>query len=557
MVRTLSRQALALALAGTLALSGCDTGFKAINSSTPVTSSQVIKHVVVIFDENESFDHYFGTYPNATNPSGETMFTAAAGTPTPNAYLTNPTLLTANPNSTNASNGSGKTNPFRLDPSQAFANTQSHSYNPEQLAFDNGAMDLFPLSVGAADSAALAGTNANAAIAQTTGLTMGYFDGNTVTALWNYAQHYALSDRYFGTTFGGSTLGAINLISGQTNGVVNDAGSSADIISDGNGGYSLTDDSEPTGDVCSGTSATVHMTGRNIGDLLTAANVTWGWFQGGFNLTLTNTATNTTGCARKSFITANHGGTPFSTPDYVSRHEPFQYYATTQNLNHTRPSSTAAIGTNADAANHQYDTNDFLTALNAGNMPAVSFLKPPAYQDSHASNSDPLDEQTWLVTMINAIEQSSFWPNTAIIIAYDDSDGWYDHMNWVVNGSNTAQDSAICINATGTAASTAALPGVNGGTLHAQGRCGHGPRLPLLVISPWVDKNTINSAPIDQTSITRFIEDTFLGSQRIGGGSYDAIANAMDPIFDFTSSTPPNPNVVLLNSTTGVVTSGN
>lgn len=320
------------------------------------------------------------------------------------------------------------------------------------------------------------------------------------------------------------------------------------------------DDSEPTGDTCSGTSATIHMTGHNIGDLLTAANVTWGWFQGGFNLTLTNT-NGTTGCKRSTQVLnyPSSVGT-YTTADYVSRHQPFQFYATTQNLKHTRPTSVASIGSNADAANHQYDTNDFLAALSAGNMPAVSFLKPPAFQDSHAGNSDPLDEQTWLVTMINAIESSPFWPSTAIIVAYDDSDGWYDHEYWVVNGSSatvTGVDQSICSNATGSAAPTAALPGVNGTTLHAQGRCGHGPRLPLLVISPWVDRNTINSTPIDQTSITRFIEDTFLSSQRIGGGSYDAIANSMAPLFDFSNNTPPNPNVVLLNPTTGVVTSGN
>jgi phospholipase C len=196
-------------------------------------------------------------------------------------------------------------------------------------------------------------------------------------------------------------------------------------------------------------------------------------------------------------------------------------------------------------------------------MPAVSFLKPPAYQDSHASNSDPLDEQTWLVTMINAIESSPFWPNTAIIVAYDDSDGWYDHVTDVVNGSNSPStppvDSAICSGNTGstTLNPNNALPGVASTTLHAQGRCGHGPRLPLLVISPWANKNSLDSTPIDQTSITRFVEDTFLGGQRIGGGSYDAIAGSLNNLFNFNSSTAPNPNVVLLNPATGVVTSGN
>ena len=53
----------------------------------------------------------------------------------------------------------------------------------------------------------------------TTGLVMGYYDGNTVTALWNYAQHFAMSDNSYSTKFGPSTVGALNLIAGQTNGV--------------------------------------------------------------------------------------------------------------------------------------------------------------------------------------------------------------------------------------------------------------------------------------------------------------------------------------------------
>ena len=66
--------------------------------SAPAATTTPIKHLVVIFDENISFDHYFGTYPNALNNPGETKFTAVANTPVPNNYVSNPGLLTANPN---------------------------------------------------------------------------------------------------------------------------------------------------------------------------------------------------------------------------------------------------------------------------------------------------------------------------------------------------------------------------------------------------------------------------------------------------------------------------
>jgi phospholipase C len=566
------RKLLALSLTSTLILSGCSSGTVGNpagngNANTtppppaavPTTASAVIKHVVVIFGENVSFDHYFGTYPNALNNPGANTFTAATGTPTPNNYIKNPSLVSANPNLNSSNNSttlnSVAANPFRLDIAQAATNDQDHNYTPEQMAFDAGKMDLFPRSVGTANSPTLTTQTNGAALLNTTALTMGYYDGNTVTALWNYAQHYAMNDHSFGTTFGPSTPGAINLISGQTNGVINPLNVASATIADGSGGLTNINDADPAGDMCSNQGKNFSMSGKNVGDLLNAAKITLGFFQGGFDLTVTN-ANGTTGCTRTTASVNIPGNPPFV--DYVPHHQPFQYYASTANLNHNRPSSIANIGSQ-DAANHQYDIHDFTDALAAGNMPAVSFLKAPGFQDAHAGYSDPLDEQTFLVNTINAIEKSSFWPSTAIILAYDDSDGWYDHLTNFVNGSATTADvlngAGVCISST---AAGAALPGVSAATLHAQGRCGYGPRLPFMVISPWASKNAVDATVTDQSSVTRFIEDVFLSSQRIGGGSFDSIAGPLTNMFNFTNGAViPNPNVVLLNPTTGAVTTGN
>ena len=570
------RKLLALSLTTTLILSGCGQGTVSnppgngnANTTppptppTPTTSSAVIKHVVVIFGENISFDHYFGTYPNALNNPGETPFTPIAavpatattaaipGTPTNiSNYVSSPGLLNNNPNR-NIANATGASNPFRLAPAQAGTQDQDHDYGPEQMAFDAGKMDLFPLSVGTPDGDALAAATGASAIANTTGLTMAYYDGNTVTAMWNYAQHYALNDHSFGSTFGPSTTGALNLISGQTNGAV-DTDNSGATVADGQGGLTDNGDADPTGDICSG-SGTISMTGKNIGDLLNESNVTWGWFEGGFNLSITN-ANGTTGCGRTT-PAVNIPGHPLKA-DYIQHHEPFQYYKTTQNLNHNRPTPGVAIGaTDAAGANHQYDILDFNAALAAGNIPAVSFLKAPGFQDAHAGYSDPLDEQTFVVDTINAIEASPLWSSTAIIINYDDSDGWYDHLSDVVNGSATSADAlngtGVCISAT---AAAAALPGPNSKGAPVQGRCGHGPRLPLLVISSWANKNFIDNTPTDQASIIRFIEDTFLNGTRIGTGSFDATAGTLDNMFNFTNgAAPPNATPVILNPTTGAV----
>ena len=147
-----------------------------------------IKHVVVIFDENNSFDHYFGTYPNALNLPGETStFYPAPDTPQVNGLTS--TLLTNNPNKL-----SGGSNPFRLAPSQAATCNNSNNYTLEQQAFDGGLLDKFSLT--SAKKACGAGFFFPAPPQL---LSMGYYDGNTVTALWNYAQHYSMSDNFFDT----------------------------------------------------------------------------------------------------------------------------------------------------------------------------------------------------------------------------------------------------------------------------------------------------------------------------------------------------------------------
>jgi phospholipase C len=502
-----------------------------------VRTATPIKHVVVIFQENVSFDHYFGTYPYAQNTQGEPAFYPSPFTPRVNGYT--PELLTNNPNAQNSGNGVGAINPFRLDRTQAATADQDHDYQPEQQAFDDDKMDLFPEFTGSGET--LPGATA---AEDSNGQVMGYFDGNTVTAYWNYAQHFAMSDNSYGSTFGASTQGAINLISGQTNGVTDQLAAAADVVADGQGGYTLVSDADPTDDVCSTSSgARVHMGGKNIGDLLNAKGITWGFFEGGFDLSTVN-ANGTTKCARSTLSTV----TQTVKADYIPHHQPFQYYTSTANPNHTRPTSVATIGHQGDAANHQYDINDFYAAVQAHNMPAVSFLKAPGYQDGHAGYSDPLDEQTFVTSVINFLEKQPEWRDTAVIIAYDDSDGWYDHQaSPHVNGSQTSDDS---LTGAGQCAAHGTLPGINSNGQPVQGRCGFGPRLPMLVISPWARQNYVDHVLVDQTSITRFIEDNWLNGQRLGGGSYDAVSGPINGMFDFNLPFPTN-RPLFLNEQTG------
>jgi len=515
-------------------------GIGAANAQTPAPAAgpaTPIQHLVVIFQENISFDHYFGTYPHALNPEGEPVFRPLHGTPSVNGL--SGALMTNNPN-VNTANGAGASNPFRLDRSQAATSDQNHNYTPEQMAMHGGLVDMYPASTGVAGTTAPAVIPAGSILA-TPGINMGYYDGNTVTALWNYAQHYAMSDNSYDTNFGPSTPGALNLVSGQLNGVIGNINGTASVTDGGSGSVTDIGDADPLGDVCSTTTGELFsMSGKNIGDMLNAAGVSWGFYTQGFDLTVKN-ANGTTGCARSttSLVTNTNKA------DYIPHHEPFQYYKSTANLTHARPTSVAAIGS-TDAANHQYDMHDFYDAVNAGNFPAVNFLKAPGYQDGHAGYSDPLDEQAFIVHVINFLQNSPYWDSTAVVIAYDDSDGWYDHqMPPIVNQSNSPADApGFC----GTGAN--ALPGPNG-VANAQGRCGYGPRQPMMVISPWSKPNFVDHTLTDQTSIIRFVEDNWLDGQRIGSGSFDAISNSIQSMLDFSSERAKG--MLILDETSGSV----
>jgi len=548
-----------------------------------------IQHLVVIFQENVSFDHYFGTYPVAANTSGQ-PFRAAKGTPKVNNLVNTRgaggtgNLLTNNPNQ---DAGGHQVNPRRYDPANIndiLTCDQNHDYGPEQMAFNGGKMDKFVTTVGTGSGTSGTGQPCNASDV------MNYYDGNTVTGLWNYAQHFAMSDNSFNTTFGPSTPGALNLISGNTGGVglmINGAATNGDTVPDGVGGTTLISDAQPYYDDCS-TRDAVSMTGKNIGDELNAAGLSWGWFQGGFTPT-TSFATATGGTQPTSVFIPNQFKGKFATPpasdeglcnavhpvgaavggiggvapgpnnygnknDYIPHHEPFQYYASTANPHHLPPASLAAIGTDTQSyvngvpqfntANHQYDISNFNALVGAiahgylspDHLPAVSFLKAPGYQDGHAGYSDPLDEQQFIVNEINALQHTPDWSSTAVVVAYDDSDGWYDHVFSGIH--NTSNTSAVAtppgpqdfLTGTGLCGDTTAQPPLAG----QNGRCGYGPRLPLMVISPWARRNFVAHTISDQSSVIKFVEDNW-NLPRISG-SFDAMAGSINNMFNFGPS---------------------
>ncbi len=228
--------------------------------------------------------------------------------------------------------------------------------------------------------------------------------------------------------------------------------------------------------------------------------------------------------------------------DYIPHHDPFQFYASTANPHHlTVPTvggqDTLAglqeIGNDTQAyvngtpqfntPNHQYDTSDFSQLVEAINrrelppsaLPAVSFLKAPGYEDGHAAYSDPEDEQQFVASQINALMRSPDWKNTVVFVNWDDSDGWYDHVySGVTNPSLSPADNltntSLNVSSLGTSGQCGGNPQGTEETpfplAGEQGRCGFGPRLPLLAISPYVKKNYVDHNLSDQASMINFIE---------------------------------------------------
>jgi len=521
----------ALSLGLLAALASCGVALAAATRSKSPAATEAdhtetpIRYLVVIFQENVSFDHYFATYPVALNPPGDPAFHAASGTPGVNGLTE--VLRTHNGNAAQ---------PFRLGRDRAATCDQDHEYTDEQRAYNGGLVDRFVPEGHGTEATQYGKTVCHPEDV------MGYFDGNTVTALWNYAQHFAMSDNFYGTVFGPSTPGALSLVAGNTHRATGyctrpragtdckatdttlETEGSPDIIDN-----TIIGDPQPEFDDCS-QRATASMEGPNIGVLLNAHAVTWGFFQGGFRPTAQDGGKPVCGQAH----VGAHG---VSFPDYIPHHEPFQYYRTTANPHHLEPERPDLIG-ESDRANHQYDLSDFWAAATLHHLPSVSILKAPAYQDGHAGYSDPLTEQRYLVETVNRLERLPEFRHMAIIIAYDDSDGWYDHvMPPIVRRSATPADAL-------------SGPGMCGRPTSRDipGRCGLGPRLPLLVISPYARRNYVDHTVIEQASILRFIEDNWqLG--RLGGGSADLDSESLLTLFDFDNggTTPP----LLLDPATG------
>lgn len=430
-----------------------------------------VKYVFVIYQENHTFDNYFGTYPGADN-----LATAQAQQ---HGYRQYDPI------------GKAWVTPFRItDPDTA---GPSQSRDVIEAKMDGGKMDRF-----VAAQEAQAGKKATLAQRRDVGLlTITHYDCDTIPYLWNYAKHFTLFDHFFEGMAGPSTPGNIEIIAAQSGGT-----QAARFPNDRNNGVvngpgdPIYDDTEPAfGPYQPGkhprevqfdqryatlmlllggtldTRATNDTRGVKADLAYVAASgrapIPWGWYQEGYN-----------------------GSDAPASKGYESHHNAPQYFG--------------YLRQNGVFWRHEHPLRDMLAQLRAGTLPSdgVFYIKGGSHNsfgwkpvdknpivqartlgdDDHPGLHDSDHEvgEAFVATFVDAIARSKYWKNSAIVITWDDAGGYYDHV--------PPPQFERC----------------------SDGKpCGDGPRLPLLVISPYAKSGEVVHDVGDTSSVPKLIETLF------------------------------------------------
>jgi len=427
-----------------------------------------LNHVVVIVLENWTFDSLYIEFPGADGLANALKAPPQVDPQTGAPYATLPETE-AHLIEAGVEGGVGLPNaPFALDPylrvDQDTSIDLTNKFYTEPQQIDHGAMDRF---------VALSGAK---------GLTMGYFHASDLP-LATEARNYTLCDHFFHGVFGGSLQNHIFLISAAVAKFPN-APSTLYAVLDANGrpvkdpdsgivhdgpltpdGYvigTLFPASVPHPATAPADQLVPAQTSLTIGDSLTASGVDWAWYAEGWNAAM--------------------AGMPDADGlNFQYNHQPFVYFA------------NYAEGT--PGRSHLKDEADFVAAINAGTLPAVSFVKPAGIDNEHPNYTNVLAGEAHVKTLINALRSSPNWADTAIIVTYDEGGGFWDHV---------------------------APP--------AGDRWGPGTRVPTIIISPFARKGNIDSTVYDTTSILALIEHRW-GLAPLG--TRDAAAADLTNAFDF------------------------
>jgi len=440
-----------------------------------------VDHIIVIFQENRSFDHYFGTYRSPQGGSVEGLLGRegqidprfiglqknAAGVPY--TYLPLPYQIPG------FASGLLQNQPFHLAPYVPPADNVPfdpvHHFFRMFAQINHGSMDRF---VALAEAGKRTFVNkghvlnpVQMMLADSTpsGAVLGFYTRADLPNYHRLADEYVLCDHFFQAMLGGSTGNALYLVAARS---AQSSKPPADkvgrlippefdrpydkhgiLINDVPPTYGPTETFMGSIDLCP---PPEEQTYPNIGDRLTSAGMSWAWYNEGWNAVKP--------WALKSAFGAGDGSVVIDTPEgYLPHHNPFQYF----------PSWFGNV-----KAGHIRDGDDFLEDLRSVQLPAVSFLKSTGSHDEHPANSAPRWGEQWVTGLLRALGESRLWEKSLVVLTYDEGGGFWDHV-----GPPTP-DAYGC-----------------------------GTRVPALVVSPWARRGYIDHRIADTTSILALIEARF------------------------------------------------
>lgn len=370
-----------------------NSGASATASSTVTVQTQgatnsPITHLIIVMMQNHSLDNLFGTYPgvnglNASLPS-YSQVDARGNTISPTLVKT---LSVGDP---------------------------THNRPSYVASWDKGLMDKYASVEGDLSMQHYDSTISGLASDKTAW---------SIANLWSYAQQYSLADNFFASAMNSEPAQEFYMVAATPFDLTTasslpyyDPCSAVEQQRDGNAGH-----------------IAAPLTATTLGDQLTAAQITWGYYQSNYANSQSGTCTN-----------------------YQPQEDPFQYFTSTQNSSHIQ----------------NFTLESFQSDLNNGSVPSVLWIQPDGQQDMHPGSGNVLDGVEFLSNVVQDVQNSSIWQNSAIIVLWDESGGWYDHV------------------APPQLANTEGL----------------GARVPVLVISPYAKTNYISHQQMDFVSILRFIQ---------------------------------------------------
>lgn len=462
-----------------------------------------IDHIVVIYQENRSFDHYFGVYqsPEGSTVDGlldrsgrvDSRFDSLQKTPagSPYSYLPVPYQVPGF--------GSARleNRPFHLStyipPGDNVPWDPLHHFFRMFAQIDQGKMDYFV-------ALALPGKHiffdkpenlspAQMMFAESTpsAAVLGYYTRDDIPDYYHLADEYVLFDRFFQAMSGGSTGNALYLVAARSAMSLNvppgKIGNLTPPVFDRpyDKSGTLINDLPPVNGPTETFMGSIDLspppeeqTYPTIGDRLDAASLSWVWYNEGWNTVKD--------WALKTAFGPGDGSVVVDTPEgYLPHHNPFQYLPTwSRNVQ----------------AGRMRDITDFLQDARNGKLPSVSFLKGTGSSDEHPANSAPRWGEQWVMRLLRALGDSKLWEKTAVVITYDEGGGFWDHV------APPRPDAYGC-----------------------------GTRVPALLISPWARRGYVDHRVADTTSVLALIEARF-GLQPLQARD-TAAYNLLDG-FDFT-----------------------